>query len=92
MDIKKVIADLTAKYRKLTDQAPSSSLASSGSVADVNAAHEAGRKAGYEAGHAEGYRAGQEAGHEAGYEKGYGEGYRIGLEAKTPPQSEPPSL
>jgi flagellar biosynthesis/type III secretory pathway protein FliH len=104
MDIKKFIADLTARYRKLMEQTPRTSLA--GAVADVNAAHEAGRKVGYEtghaegyeagrklgheAGHAEGYEAGREAGHEAGYDKGYEEGYRIGLEAKTPPQSEPP--
>jgi len=88
MDIKKFIADLTAWYRKLMEQTPSTSLA--GADADVNAAHEARRKAGHEAGHAEGYEAGREAGHEAGYEKGYNEGYQIGLEAKTPPQFEPP--
>ena len=81
MDIKKFIADLTARYRKLTEQTPSSSLPSPGAVGDVNAAHEAGRKAGYEAGHAEGYRAGREAGHEAGHAEGYEAGRKFGHEA-----------
>lgn len=84
MDIKKFITDLAAGYRKLTEQTPSSSLAPPRAVADVDAAHEAGRKAGYEVGHAEGY--------EAGYKMGYDEGFQIGLEAKTPPESPPPEL
>jgi hypothetical protein len=81
MDLKKLIADLAARYRKLTEPISSSSLAPPGQVVDVDAAHEAGRKAGYE----------------AGYKKGYDEGLQLGLEAKTLPepsgpesQSEPP--
>jgi flagellar biosynthesis/type III secretory pathway protein FliH len=81
MDIKKFIGDLTVRYRKFTEQTPSSSLASPGAVGDVNAAHEGGRKARYEAGHAEGYRAGQEAGHEAGHAEGYEAGRKFGHEA-----------
>jgi hemoglobin len=85
MNFKKLIADLAAKYRKLTEPISSSSLAPSGQVVDVDAAHEAGRKAGYE----------------AGYKKGYDEGLQVGLEAKTLPEpsgpksqseSPPPSL
>jgi flagellar biosynthesis/type III secretory pathway protein FliH len=76
MDIKKFIADLTARYRKLMEQSPRTSLA--GAVADVNAAHEAGRKVGYETGHAEGYGAGREAGHEAGHAEGYEAGRKVG--------------
>ena len=79
MDFKKLIADLAARYRKLTEPISSSSLAPSGQVVDVDAAHEAGRKAGYE----------------AGYKKGYDEGLQIGLEAKRSgpkSQSEPPSV
>jgi flagellar biosynthesis/type III secretory pathway protein FliH len=87
MDFKKFVADLAARFRKLTEPAE-----------DVDAVHEAGRKAGHEAGHAEGYEAGQKAGYEdgrndwyeAGYNKGYDEGFQKGLEAKTPPQPEPP--
>jgi hypothetical protein len=82
MDFKKLIADLAARYRKLTEPISSSSLAPPGQVVDVDAAHEAGRKAGYE----------------AGYKKGYDEGLQVGLEAKTLPepsgpksQSQPPS-
>jgi flagellar assembly protein FliH len=78
MDIKKFIADLTARYRKLMEQTPRTSLA--GAVADVNAAHEAGRKVGYETGHAEGYGAGREAGHEAGHAEGYEAGREAGHE------------
>ena len=85
MDFKKLIADLAARYRKLTEPISSSSLAPPGQVVDVDAAHEAGRKAGYE----------------AGYKKGYDEGLQVGLEAKTLPEpsgpksqseSPPPSL
>ena len=101
MDFKKFIADLNAQFRRLTGQTSSSSLASPGTVADVDAAsaaHEARLQAGYEAGHAEGYEAGhnqgyeagREAGHELGYKKGYDEGFQIGLESKTPPEPEPP--
>jgi hypothetical protein len=79
MDIKKFIADLTARYRQLMEQTPSTSLG--GAVADINAAHEAGLKAGYEAGHAEGYGAGREAGHEAGHAEGYVAGQKVGHEA-----------
>ena len=70
MDFKKLIADLAARYRKLTEPISSSSLAPPGQVVDVDAAHEAGRKAGYE----------------AGYKKGYDEGLQVGLEAKTLPE------
>ena len=85
MDFKKLIADLAARYRKLTEPISSSSLEPPGQVVDVDAAHEAGRKAGYE----------------AGYKKGYDEGLQVGLEAKTLPEpsgpksqseSPPPSL
>jgi hypothetical protein len=85
MDFKKVIADLAARYRQLTEPISSSSLAPPGQVVDADAAHEAGRKAGYE----------------AGYKKGYDEGLQVGLEAKTLPEpsgpksqseSPPPSL
>ena len=85
MDFKKLIADLAARYRKLTEPISSSSLAPPGQVVDVDAAHEAGRK----------------AGDEAGYKKGYDEGLQVGLEAKTLPEpsgpksqseSPPPSL
>ena len=85
MDFKKLIADLAARYRKLTEPISSSSLAPPGQVVDVDAAHEAGRNAGYE----------------AGYKKGYDEGLQVGLEAKTLPEpsgpksqseSPPPSL
>jgi hemoglobin len=85
MDFKKLIADLAARYRKLTEPISSSSLAPPGQVVDVDAAHEAARKAGYE----------------AGYKKGYDEGLQVGLEAKTLPEpsgpksqseSPPPSL
>jgi hypothetical protein len=89
MDFKKLIADLAARYRRLTKPISSSSLTPPGQVADVDAAHEAGRKAGYEVGQAEGY--------EAGYKNGYGEGLQVGQAAKTPPEpsglkslSEPP--
>jgi flagellar biosynthesis/type III secretory pathway protein FliH len=91
-DFEKFIADLNAQFRRLTGQTSSSSLASPGTVADVDAAsaaHEARLQAGYEAGHAEGYEAGREAGHEHGYKKGYDEGFQIGLESKTPPEPEP---
>jgi len=67
MDFKKLIADLAARYRKLTEPISNSSLAPPGQVVDVDAVHEAGRKAGYE----------------AGYKKGYDEGLQVGLEAKT---------
>ena len=101
MDFKKFIADLTAGYRKLTGQTSSSSLASPGTVEEVDAAtaaHEARLQVGYEAGHAEGYEdgyahgyeAGREAGHELGYKKGYDEGFQMGLEARTPPEPPPP--
>ena len=50
-------------------------------VADVNAAHEAGRKVGYETGHAEGYGTGREAGHAAGHAEGYEAGRKVGHEA-----------
>jgi hemoglobin len=85
MDFKKLIADLAARYRKLTEPISSSSLAPPGQVVDVDAAHETGRNAGYE----------------AGYKKGYDEGLQLGLEAKTLPEpsgpksqseSPPPSL
>ena len=85
MDFKKLIADLAARYRKVSEPIFSSSLAPPGQVVDVDAAHEAGRKAGYE----------------AGYKKGYDEGLQVGLEAKTLPEpsgpksqseSPPPSL
>ena len=55
-DFEKFIADLNAQFRRLTGQTSSSSLASPGTVADVDAAsaaHEARLQAGYEAGHAE---------------------------------------
>ena len=89
MDFKKFVADLAARYRKLTESRP---------AVDIDAAHEAGRMAGHEAGHAEGYVAGRKAGYEdgrndwyeAGYNKGYDKGYQKGLEAKTLPL-EPPS-
>ena len=71
MDFKKFIADLAARYRKLTEPTPT------GPVVDVDAAYEAGRKAGYEAGNAEGY----EAGRKAGYEDGHAEGYDVGRQA-----------
>jgi hemoglobin len=81
MDFKKLIADLAARYRKLTEPISSSSLAPPGQVVDVDAAYKTGRNAGYE----------------AGYKKGYDEGLQLGLEAKTLPepsgpesQSEPP--
>ena len=101
MDFKTFIDDLSAGYRKVTGQTSSSSLASPGTVADVDAAsaaHETRLQAGYEAGHAEGYEdgyahgyeVGREAGHELGYKKGYDEGFQIGLEAHTPPESQPP--
>ena len=51
MDFKKLIADLPAWFRKLTEPISSSSLAPPGQVVDVDAAHEAGRKAGYETGY-----------------------------------------
>jgi hypothetical protein len=85
MDFKKLIADLAARYRKLTEPISSSSLAPPGQVVDVDAGHETGRKAGYD----------------AGYKKGYDEGLQVGLEAKTLPEpsgpksqseSPPPSL
>ena len=57
MDFKKLIADLAARYRKLTEPISSSSLAPPRQVVDVDAAHEAGRKAGYEAGYKKGYEA-----------------------------------
>jgi hypothetical protein len=101
MDFKKFIADLAARYRKLTGQTSSSSLAPPGTVEDVDAAtaaHEARLQAGYEAGHAEGYEdgyahgyeAGREAEHELGHKKGYDEGFQMGLEAQTPPEPPPP--
>ena len=74
MDFKKLIADLAARYRKLTEPISSSSFAPPGQVVDVDAAHEAGRKAGYE----------------AGYKKGYDEGLQVGLEAKTLPEQSGP--
>jgi hypothetical protein len=55
MDFKNLIADLSAKYRRLTEPSSSSSLATPGQVVDVDAAHEAGRKAGYEAGYKKGH-------------------------------------
>ena len=55
MDFKKLIADLAARYRKLTEPISSSSLEPPGHVVDVDAAHEAGRKAGYEVGYKKGY-------------------------------------
>jgi hypothetical protein len=55
MDFKKLIADLAARYRKVSEPIFSSSLAPPGQVVDVDAAHEAGRKAGYEAGYKKGY-------------------------------------
>jgi hemoglobin len=55
MDFKKQIADLAARFRKLTEPISSSSLAPPGQVVDVDAAHEAGRKAGYEVGYKKGY-------------------------------------
>ena len=70
MDFKKLIADLAARYRQLTEPISSSSLVPPGQVVDVDAALEAGRKAGYE----------------AGYKKGYDEGLQVGLEAKTLPE------
>ena len=101
MDFKKFIADLTAGYRKLAGQTSGSSLASPGSVEEIDAAtaaHEARLQVGYEAGHAEGYEdgyahgyeAGREAGDELGYKKGYDEGFQMGLEAQTPPEPPPP--
>jgi hemoglobin len=82
MDFKKLIADLAARYRRLTKPISGSSLAPPGQVVDVDAAHEAGRKVGYE----------------AGYKKGYDEGHQVGLAATMLPQpsgpkaqSEPPS-
>jgi hemoglobin len=74
MDFKNLIADLAAKYRRLTEPSSSSSLATPGQVVDVDAAHEAGRKAGYE----------------AGYKKGYDEGHQVGLAAKTLPEPSGP--
>jgi hemoglobin len=74
MDFKKLIADLAARYRRLTESISSSSLAPPGQVVDVDAAHEAGRKAGYE----------------AGYKKGYDEGHQVGLAAKTLPEPSGP--
>jgi len=92
MDFKKFITDLAARYRTPTEPT------ARGAVVDVDAVHEVGRKAGHEAGHAEGYEAGRKAGYEAGridwyeagYNKGYDEGFQMGLEAKTPPEPEPP--
>jgi hypothetical protein len=92
MDFKKFIAYLAAIYRMPTVRPLV------GPVVDVDAVHEVGRKAGHEAGHAEGYEAGRKAGYEAGhadwyeagYNKGYDEGFQKGLEAKTPPEPEPP--
>jgi flagellar biosynthesis/type III secretory pathway protein FliH len=92
MDFKKFITDLAAIYRMPTARTPV------GPIVDVDAVHEVGRKAGHEAGHAEGYEAGRKAGYEAGrtdcyeagYNKGYDEGFQMGLEAKTPPEPEPP--
>ena len=69
MDFKKFIADLTGGYRKLMGQTSSSSLASPGTVEDVDAAtaaHEARLQAGYDVGHAEGYEDGYTHGYEAG--------------------------
>jgi flagellar biosynthesis/type III secretory pathway protein FliH len=37
-----------------------------------------------------GYEAGRTDWYEAGYNKGYDEGFQMGLEAKTPPEPEPP--
>ena len=76
MDFKKLIADLAARYRKLTEPISSSSLAPPGQVVDVDAAHETGRNAGYE----------------AGYKKGYDEGLQLGLEAKTLPEPSGPRI
>jgi flagellar biosynthesis/type III secretory pathway protein FliH len=102
MDFKKIIADLAAGYRKFSGPAtPTSSLAPPGPGADVDAAyaaHEAGRQVGHEVGRAEGYEFGRKEGYEVGhaegyeigYKDGYDEGFQIGLEAKTPPQSDPP--
>jgi hypothetical protein len=99
VDFKKFIADLAARYRKLTEPIPSSSLARPGPVADVDAVREAGRQAGQEVGRAEGYEVGRKAGYEVGhaegyevgYKKGYDEGFQIGLEAETPPEPPPQS-
>jgi len=83
MDFKKFITDPAAIYRMPAAR-------TLGPIVDVDAVHEVGRKAGHEAGHAEGYEAGRKAGYEAGYNKGYDEGFQMGLEAKTPPEPEPP--
>jgi flagellar biosynthesis/type III secretory pathway protein FliH len=80
MGIKNLIADLIARYRNLAEETPGSSLSSPDAVAEVNAAHEAGRKAGYEVGHNEGYKAGRDAGHEAGHAEGYEAGQEAGHE------------
>ena len=79
MDFKKFIADLTGGYRKLMGQTSSSSLASPGTVEDVDAAtaaHEARLQAGYEVGHAEGYEDGYTHGYEAGREAEHELGYK----------------
>jgi hypothetical protein len=59
MGLKKFIADLAGRYRKLTESSPSSSPAPSIPVVDGDAAYAAVRGAGHAA---EGYEDGRKAG------------------------------
>jgi hemoglobin len=92
MGFKKFIADLAARYKKLTEPSRSSSSARSIPVVDGDAAYAAGlgqAAEGYEDGRKAGYEVGQAEGYEEGYKKGYDEGFQMGVEAKAPLESPP---
>jgi hypothetical protein len=87
MDFKKFVADLAARFRKLNEPTPSSSLAPPVPGADIDGAyaasvaHELGRRAGHEVGRAEGYELGRDVGYEAGRAEGYEVGRQAGYES-----------
>jgi len=87
MDLKKVIADVTAAIKKLTVPAASPSSPAPGRTAvDNEAVREEGHQATYDAGYDQGYEDGREAGHAHGYKEGYNEGLQAGMEAASPAQ------
>ena len=89
MGFKEFIANVVARYRKLTESSPSSSPAPSAPVVDINTAYSAGRQTGraaegYQDGRKAGYEVGQAEGYQEGYKKGYDEGFQRAIEARTP--------